>query len=204
MPETDFTKWVDQGALVAFFLFVCWAIVRVGRWIAPRAEQVIKSHREFLDAANSALRLNANTLGEQSECLLLLTHCLVRAAANGRRSLAVLIEDSRIDARIITEALCDIVAEAGLTWNVYPTLGAAYAAITQADLLIVDLSLPDVKHTNTVRFLSECSMCPVIVYTGSDDEAALSAMRGTTVVRKPNIVQLVAEVRNVLKVEKNT
>ena len=93
----------------------------------------------------------------------------------------LLVEDNAGDARLVREHLAD--AQGGQTFalETSPTLASASAAFERAapDIVLLDLSLPDSFGLETLeRWQQVAPGLPVIVLTGSDDEAlAVNAVR---------------------------
>ena len=94
----------------------------------------------------------------------------------------LLVEDNPGDARLVHEHLAD--ADGGRSWTLEdaPTLAAAVAKVragSNPDIVLLDLSLPDSFGLETLaRWQAEAPTLPVIVLTGSDDEAlAVAAVR---------------------------
>ena len=94
----------------------------------------------------------------------------------------LLVEDNPGDARLVHEHLAD--ADGGRSWTVddAPTLAAAVAKVRDRaipDIVLLDLSLPDSFGLETLaRWQAVAPTLPVIVLTGSDDEAlAVAAVR---------------------------
>ena len=94
---------------------------------------------------------------------------------------ALLVEDNAGDARLVREHLADAPGAQGFTLEDCPTLAAAGAAFARhaPDVVLLDLSLPDSFGLETlVRWQALAPALPVIVLTGSDDEAmAVTAVR---------------------------
>ena len=93
----------------------------------------------------------------------------------------LLVEDNAGDARLVREHLADAPGAQGFTLEDCPTLAAAGAAFTRTppDVVLLDLSLPDSFGLETLRrWQALAPTLPVIVLTGSDDEAmAVAAVR---------------------------
>ena len=94
----------------------------------------------------------------------------------------LLVEDNPGDARLVHEHLTDV--DGGRSWTLAdaPTLAAAVAKVRSGlnpDIVLLDLSLPDSFGLETLaRWQAEAPTLPVIVLTGSDDEAlAVAAVR---------------------------
>ena len=94
----------------------------------------------------------------------------------------LLVEDNPGDARLVHEHLADV--EGGRSWTLAdaPTLAAAVAKVRDGlnpDIVLLDLSLPDSFGLETLaRWQAAAPTLPVIVLTGSDDEAlAVAAVR---------------------------
>ncbi len=94
----------------------------------------------------------------------------------------LLIEDNPGDARLVREHLADASGALSFEIQAAPTLAEAMTATTgQAapDMVLLDLSLPDSHGLETLaRWQAAAPTLPVIVLTGSDDEAlAVAAVR---------------------------
>ena len=93
----------------------------------------------------------------------------------------LLVEDNAGDARLVREHLADAPGAQGFLLEDAPTLGAATAAHARSapDVVLLDLSLPDSFGLETLkRWQAVAPTLPVIVFTGSDDEAmAVTAVR---------------------------
>ena len=93
----------------------------------------------------------------------------------------LLVEDNAGDARLVREHLADAPGAQGFALEDCPTLALAAAAFarTPPDVVLLDLSLPDSFGLETlVRWQELAPTLPVIVLTGSDDEAmAVAAVR---------------------------
>ena len=93
----------------------------------------------------------------------------------------LLVEDNAGDARLVREHLADAPGAQGFILEDAPTLAAASVAHGRAasDVVLLDLSLPDSFGLETLkRWQSIAPALPVIVFTGSDDEAmAVTAVR---------------------------
>lgn len=90
----------------------------------------------------------------------------------------LLVEDNPGDARLIREALRDA-RGTDITIEVAGTLAAGLAGmLADADVLLLDLSLPDAFGIDTFRRAHAAApQLPIIVLTGNDDEAlAVSAV----------------------------
>lgn len=94
---------------------------------------------------------------------------------------ALLVEDNAGDARLVREHLTDVHAGQEFTLEAVPTLAAAIdtLAASRPDIVLLDLSLPDSFGLETLaRWQHAAPDRPVIVLTGSDDEAlAVAAVR---------------------------
>jgi signal transduction histidine kinase len=86
----------------------------------------------------------------------------------------LLVEDNAGDARLLREML-----PAGFALTVVERLDAALAAIRAADIVLLDLSLPDSHGLDTFRRLHTAAPdVPVVVLTGlADDAGAVQAVR---------------------------
>ena len=96
--------------------------------------------------------------------------------------LLLLIEDNPGDARLVREHLHDTTGAQRFEVNNTPSLAAGIASLDQLpapDIVLLDLSLPDSFGLETLaRWLTAAPALPVIVLTGSDDEAlAVNAVR---------------------------
>ena len=94
----------------------------------------------------------------------------------------LLVEDNPGDARLVQEHLADVEGGRFLTLDDAPSLAAAVAKVRAGlhpDIVLLDLSLPDSFGLETLaRWQAEAPALPVIVLTGSDDEAlAVAAVR---------------------------
>ena len=94
----------------------------------------------------------------------------------------LLVEDNPGDARLVREHLADVEGGRSLLLDDAPTLAAAVAKVRAGlhpDIVLLDLSLPDSFGLDTLaRWQTEAPTLPVIVLTGSDDEAlAVAAVR---------------------------
>ena len=94
----------------------------------------------------------------------------------------LLVEDNPGDARLVHEHLADVESGRSLTLDDAPSLAAAVAKVRaglKPDIVLLDLSLPDSFGLETLaRWQAEAPALPVIVLTGSDDEAlAVAAVR---------------------------
>ena len=93
----------------------------------------------------------------------------------------LLVEDNAGDARLVREHLADAPGAQGFVLENSPTLTLAAAAYAQTppDVVLLDLSLPDSFGLETLaRWQALAPALPVIVLTGSDDEAmAVAAVR---------------------------
>ena len=93
----------------------------------------------------------------------------------------LLVEDNAGDARLVREHLADAPGAQRFALEDSPTLAAAAAAFarTPPDVALLDLSLPDSFGLETLaRWQALAPALPVIVLTGSDDEAmAVAAVR---------------------------
>ena len=94
----------------------------------------------------------------------------------------LLIEDNPGDARLVREHLADASGAPSFEIHAAPTLAEAVAATTShaaPDIVLLDLSLPDSHGLETLaRWQAAAPTLPVIVLTGSDDEAlAVAAVR---------------------------
>ncbi len=93
----------------------------------------------------------------------------------------LLVEDNAGDARLVREHLADAPGAQGFTLEDCPSLAVAGAAFTRTppDVVLLDLSLPDSFGLETLRrWQALAPTLPVIVLTGSDDEAmAVAAVR---------------------------
>ena len=94
----------------------------------------------------------------------------------------LLVEDNPGDARLVHEHLADVEGGRSLTLDDAPSLAAAVAKVRAGlnpDIVLLDLSLPDSFGLETLaRWQAEAPALPVIVLTGSDDEAlAVAAVR---------------------------
>ncbi len=93
----------------------------------------------------------------------------------------LLVEDNSGDARLVREHLTDVHGGQEFTVEAVPTLAAALAALaaSRPDIILLDLSLPDSFGLETLeRWQRAAPDRPVIVLTGSDDEAlAVAAVR---------------------------
>ena len=96
--------------------------------------------------------------------------------------LLLLIEDNPGDARLVREHLLDAAGEQRIEVRHAPTLAAGVAFVEEGGaptIVLLDLSLPDSFGLETLaRWLAVAPVLPVIVLTGSDDEAlAVQAVR---------------------------
>lgn len=94
----------------------------------------------------------------------------------------LLIEDNPGDARLVQEHLNDVAASLNFKFDHAPTLMAGVrltAGHPLPDIVLLDLSLPDSFGLETLaRWQAAAPTVPVIVLTGSDDEAlAVAAVR---------------------------
>ncbi len=94
----------------------------------------------------------------------------------------LLVEDNPGDARLVHEHLADVEGGSSLTLVDAPTLAVAIAQMhngLETDVVLLDLSLPDSFGLETLaRWQLAAPTLPVIVLTGSDDEAlAVAAVR---------------------------
>ena len=94
----------------------------------------------------------------------------------------LLIEDNPGDARLVREHLADVPGAQGFHLDLAPTLAAAMDTLGRLpapDIALLDLSLPDSHGLETLaRWQLAAPTLPVIVLTGSDDEAlAVAAVR---------------------------
>ncbi len=94
----------------------------------------------------------------------------------------LLIEDNPGDARLVREHLFEATGAQRFTVANSPSLAEGIAALGQReapDIVLLDLSLPDSFGLETLaRWLAAAPALPVIVLTGSDDEAlAVNAVR---------------------------
>ncbi len=93
----------------------------------------------------------------------------------------LLIEDNPGDARLVREHLAEVSASRQFQVTVAGTLGEGIrlAAGSSADIVLLDLSLPDAFGLETVaRWQEAAPTLPLIVFTGSDDESlAVAAVR---------------------------
>lgn len=93
----------------------------------------------------------------------------------------LLVEDNPGDARLIREELKDC-SFTLFHCRVAETLEAGLAAFEEgaADVVLLDLSLPDSRGLDTVRsMVAQAPEVPIVVLTGTDDkETALEAIRG--------------------------
>ena len=94
----------------------------------------------------------------------------------------LLVEDNPGDARLVHEHLADVEGGRCLILDDAPTFAAAVAKVRgglHPDIVLLDLSLPDSFGLDTLaRWQAEAPTVPVIVLTGSDDEAlAVAAVR---------------------------
>lgn len=92
----------------------------------------------------------------------------------------LLIEDNPLDARLMAEMLAEESAS-GYTLQAVDSISSALRCLNeqQFNLVLLDLSLPDGKGSDTVeRICSACLQVPVIVLTGLEDDAmALAAVQ---------------------------
>ncbi len=101
---------------------------------------------------------------------------------NARSPIRVLlVEDNAGDARLVREHLRDADGALPFVLDSFPTLAQAAGALAGArpDIVLLDLSLPDSFGLETLaRWQLTAPELPVIVLTGSDDEAlAVAAVR---------------------------
>jgi diguanylate cyclase (GGDEF)-like protein/PAS domain S-box-containing protein len=93
---------------------------------------------------------------------------------------ALLIEDSTADAQLVREALADIEADQ-ITLDHADRLGTGIERLHEGkfDVVVVDLALPDAGQLEAIdRLNRDLPELPVVVLTGSDDEAmAIEALR---------------------------
>ena len=94
----------------------------------------------------------------------------------------LLVEDNPGDARLVHEHLADVEGGRSLILEDAPSLAVAVAKVQAGlhpDIVLLDLSLPDSFGLDTLaRWQTEAPTLPVIVLTGSDDEAlAVAAVR---------------------------
>ena len=94
----------------------------------------------------------------------------------------LLIEDNPGDARLVREHLHDASGSQSFSLEDAPSLTAAITSVSQGeppDIVLLDLSLPDSFGLDTLaRWQAAAPTLPVIVLTGSDDEAlAVAAVR---------------------------
>jgi signal transduction histidine kinase len=93
----------------------------------------------------------------------------------------LLVEDNPGDARLVREHLADVHGREHFTLADAPTLGEAKTLAGRApfDIVLLDLSLPDSSGLETLaHWRATAPDLPVIVLTGSDDEAqAVAAVR---------------------------
>ena len=93
----------------------------------------------------------------------------------------LLVEDNAGDARLVREHLRDADGGQPFTLDSFPTLAEAVASLaaSRPDIVLLDLSLPDSFGLETLaRWQLTAPELPVIVLTGSDDEAlAMAAVR---------------------------
>ena len=93
----------------------------------------------------------------------------------------LLVEDNAGDARLVREHLRDADGALPFTLDSFPTLTAAAASLagSRPDIVLLDLSLPDSFGLETLaRWQLTAPELPVVVLTGSDDEAlAVAAVR---------------------------
>lgn len=93
----------------------------------------------------------------------------------------LLVEDNAGDARLVREHLADVREGQAFALEAAPTLAQAVDSLARSrpDIVLLDLSLPDGFGLETLeRWQKVASDLPVIVLTGSDDEAlAVNAVR---------------------------
>ncbi len=93
----------------------------------------------------------------------------------------LLVEDNAGDACLVREHLADAHGGQAFTLEICPTLAGAVGAFQRfsPDVVLLDLSLPDSFGLETLeRWQQAAPALPVIVLTGSDDEAlAVNAVR---------------------------
>ena len=93
----------------------------------------------------------------------------------------LLVEDNAGDARLVREHLRDADGGQPFALDSFPTLAEAVASLANSrpDIVLLDLSLPDSFGLETLaRWQLTATELPVIVLTGSDDEAlAVAAVR---------------------------
>ncbi|MBA3818668.1 MAG: response regulator [Deltaproteobacteria bacterium] len=90
----------------------------------------------------------------------------------------LLVEDNRADARLFAELLSEVPGRPFQLTTV-DTLVAATAAVTDHDVVFLDLSLPDAHGLSTLTsMLTVARQTPIVVLTGnSDDRVAVDAVK---------------------------
>src|SRR5687767_8511501 len=93
-------------------------------------------------------------------------------APPGRRPLRLLVvEDNPDDVELIRLKLLGVVGDGGFTIDAVSRLSEALRRTRSADVVLLDLGLPDASGLEAVtRLMGEAPELPVVVLTGNDDE----------------------------------
>lgn len=90
----------------------------------------------------------------------------------------LVVEDNRADARLLAEILAEVPGQP-FVLTTAESLAAALPLADEADVILLDLSLPDAHGSMTVeRMVATARTKPIVVLTGTDDEhAATEALK---------------------------
>src|SRR5512137_1807579 len=95
------------------------------------------------------------------------------------RTAVLLVEDSAVDARLVT-GLLQHAGSSQFSVTQVTTLEEALLCLGRAeiDVVILDLNLPDSEGLETLRrVLQRIPRVPIVVLTGTDEAVGLQAMR---------------------------
>ena len=172
--------WTDGGVLATAATTIGGGIIAFVRWVKPLIENAflvipeLKKISEENSRANSEIATSmvsmSQAITEQSESYKVLARLMSQSHIAGLRSrnVLLLVEDSKVDAKVIETISLEYVRRFRLHFVCVTTLDEAITQVTNACLVILDIMLENITD-KSVQLKSFVEMCPspVIVNSGT-------------------------------------
>ena len=193
---------VDRyGLPLVILALIVLGVWRGWRFLRPFIRETLEEHIQLIKGLQKATSANtvslehqANAMRAHAEALALNTAFLrkiydsvlpITRPEDGPPRLLI-VEDSPTDYLLLRKRLDPLADELGFEMIHAGTLAEAIRQIDLVDAIVLDILLPDANDPRTNRLFAELTQLPIVLHTGSDDEAAdeLARKIGAQIVRK--------------------
>lgn len=163
-------QWIGDAALSIAILA---GVAAIFQWIVPRIDAIAKLLPDIHEIHKQGARHIAsltNSLSNQATSWAVLAKTvssLHYTMLAGTKKNVLLIEDSIMDTKLITEILAPTISSHRMKLMNVATLEESWSYIPTARVVILDISLPDCNLEKAATMIQVCP-CPVVVLSNTN------------------------------------